>query len=69
VGLAFRRVVSKLSDESIDSLIELARVDGIVPLLQESASFNWHRRAALALLSHPQFRKIALASWRTGAGL
>ena len=63
VGLAFRRIAAKLSDESIDALIDLARVNGIVPLLQETASFNWHRKAAVALLGHPSFRKIVFKSW------
>jgi flavin-dependent dehydrogenase len=69
VGLAFRRIASRLSDESIDALIELARVNGVVPLLQQKASFNWHRKAAMALLAHPAFRKIVFKSWRTSAGL
>jgi len=68
VGLAFRRVAARLSDESIDALIELARVDGVVPLLQEHASFNWHRKAALALLAHPAFRRIVYKSWTRSAG-
>ncbi len=63
IGLAFRKIAARLSDESIDALIELARVDGVVPLLQEHASFNWHRKAAIALLGHPAFRKIAFKSW------
>jgi digeranylgeranylglycerophospholipid reductase len=63
VGLAFRRIASRLSDESIDSLIELARVNGIVPLLQQTASFNWHSRAAIALLADASFRRIVLKSW------
>lgn len=63
VGLAFRRIAARLSDETIDSLIDLARVNGIVPLLQENASFNWHRKAAIALLGHPSFRKIVFKSW------
>lgn len=69
VGLAFRRIASGLSDESIDALIELGRVNGVVPLLQENASFNWHRKAAIALLTHPSFRKIVFKSWRESAGL
>ena len=40
IGLAFRRIAAWLSDESIDDLIELARVNGVVPLLQQTASFN-----------------------------
>ena len=67
IGLAFRRIAARLSDETIDALIELARVDGVVPLLQDTASFNWHRKAAVALLGHPAFRKIVFKSW-TGDG-
>jgi geranylgeranyl reductase family protein len=69
VGLAFRRIAARLSDETIDSLIDLARVNGIVPLLQENASFNWHRKAAIALLGHPSFRKIVFKSWARGREL
>jgi digeranylgeranylglycerophospholipid reductase len=69
VGLAFRRVAARLSDESIDALIDLARVNGIVPLLQETASFNWHRKAAIALLGHPSFRKIVFKSWARSSEL
>ena len=68
VGLAFRRVAARLSDDSIDQIIELARVNGVIPLLQETASFNWHRKAAIALLGHPAFRRIVFKSlaWRDG---
>jgi flavin-dependent dehydrogenase len=62
IGLAFRTLASRLDDRAIDALVELARVDGIVPLLRETADFNWHRQSALALLKHAQFRKILLAS-------
>ena len=69
VGLAFRRMAARLSDDSIDEIIELARVNGVIPLLQETASFNWHRKAAVALLGHPSFRRIVFKSlaWRDGA--
>lgn len=63
VGLAFRKIASRLSDESIDALIDLARTNGIVPLMQKNASFNWHSKTALALLGHPSFRRIALRTW------
>jgi len=64
-GLRFRQVMAGLDDPSIDALIDLAKVNGVAPLLQRTASFNWHRRAALALLAHPAFRRIALKSWPT----
>jgi digeranylgeranylglycerophospholipid reductase len=68
VGMAFRRIAARLSDESIDALIDLARVNGVVPLLQETASFNWHRKAAIALLGHPAFRRIVFKSWVESTG-
>ena len=33
-----------------------------IPLLRQTADFNWHRRSALALLRHAQFRRILLSS-------
>jgi len=62
IGLAFRTLASRLNDRAIDALIELARVDGIVPMLRQTADFNWHRQSALALLKHAQFRRILLSS-------
>jgi geranylgeranyl reductase family protein len=62
VGLAFRLLAARLTDRGIDSLVELARIDGIIPILRQTADFNWHRRSALALLRHSQFRRILLAS-------
>jgi digeranylgeranylglycerophospholipid reductase len=61
-GLAFRAIATKLSDHAIDAIVELAGVDGLVPLLKQTANFNWHREAALALLRHAPFRRIVLSS-------
>ncbi|HTM26905.1 MAG TPA: NAD(P)/FAD-dependent oxidoreductase [Vicinamibacterales bacterium] len=62
IGLAFRTLASRMTDRAIDAVIELARVDGLVPMLRHTADFNWHRQSALALLRHAQFRKILLSS-------
>ncbi len=62
VGLAFRALALRLNDRAIDALVELARIDGLVPLLKQTADFNSHSRSALALLRHAQFRKILLGS-------
>ena len=64
-GLAFRAVAAKLNDVAVDRLVELARVDGIVPLLKQTADFNWHHTAARALLRHAEFRRIVLRSMWT----
>ena len=62
IALAFRRLAERLDDAAINSLIHLARVNGVVPLLQETASFNWHRKAVVSLLGHAAFRRIVLRS-------
>ncbi len=61
-GLAFRAMASRLSDRTIDKVVELARVDGIVPLLKQTADFNWHGAAARSLLKHPSFRRVVFGS-------
>jgi flavin-dependent dehydrogenase len=61
-GLVFRGVAARLNDVAVDHLMELARVDGIVPLLHQTADFNWHQTAARALLRHAEFRRIVLKS-------
>ena len=63
-GLAFRKLVARLNDRSMNALIELARVDGLVPLLKDVGNFNWHRRAVVELLRHAGFRRAILhALW------
>jgi digeranylgeranylglycerophospholipid reductase len=62
IGLAFRLLAARLNDRGIDSIVELARIDGIIPMLRQTADFNWHRQSALALLRHSQFRRILLSS-------
>jgi digeranylgeranylglycerophospholipid reductase len=68
MGLAFRSIATRLSDESIDELIDLAQGDTVAPLIERTASFNWHRKAAIALLGHPSVRRIVYRSWARGAG-
>jgi geranylgeranyl reductase family protein len=61
-GLAFRTLAARFDNRAVDALLELAAVDGIVPLLRRTANFNWHRQTALALLRNPGFRRIVLSS-------
>ena len=61
-GLAFRTIAARLDDRAISTLMELASVDGLVPMLKRTANFNWHRDAALALLRNTEFRKVVLSS-------
>ena len=62
-GLAFRTLAARFDNRAVDALLELAAIDGIVPLLRRTADFNWHRETALALLRHAGFRRIVLNAW------
>lgn len=61
-GIAFRKLAARLNDRSMNALIELARVDGLVPLLKDVGNFNWHRRAVVELLKHAGFRRAVLTA-------
>ena len=56
--LALRRIAQGLTDADIDGLFELARTDGIMPLIQRTAAFNHHREFIVALLKHPPARRL-----------
>ena len=57
-----RELVTRLSDREIDSFFELARTDGIMPIVRKTAQFNHHRHLIRALLRHPPARKILFRS-------
>jgi flavin-dependent dehydrogenase len=59
---ALRQVASELSDTAINALFELARHDGIMPIVRATAQFNRHRDLIRALFSHPPARRIFFRS-------
>jgi geranylgeranyl reductase family protein len=56
--LVLRRIAQRLSDAQIDGLFELARTDGLMPILRRTAAFNHHREFIVALLKHPPARRV-----------
>jgi geranylgeranyl reductase family protein len=58
--LSLRRVAHEMTDDDIEQLFELARVDGVMPIVRRTACFNRHRHLILALLKHPPVRQILL---------
>ena len=56
--LILRRIAQRLSDADIDRLFELARTDGIMPLIRRTATFNRHGEFIVALLKHPPARRV-----------
>jgi flavin-dependent dehydrogenase len=59
---SLRELVTRLSDRELDSFFELARTDGIMPIVRKTAQFNHHRHLIRALLRHPPARKILFRS-------
>ena len=59
---SLRDLVTRLSDREIDGFFELARTDGIMPIVRRTVQFNQHRHLIRALLRHPPARKILLRS-------
>jgi digeranylgeranylglycerophospholipid reductase len=56
--LVFRRIAQRLPDVRIDAIFELARTDGIMPIVRRTAAFNRHREFIVALLKHPPARRV-----------
>lgn len=59
---ALRDVASRLPDEALDSLFQLANTDGIMPIVRTTARFNRHRDLIRAIFKHPPARKILFRS-------
>jgi flavin-dependent dehydrogenase len=57
---SLRHLTDQLPDEGIEELFELARTDGIMPIVRRTATFNRHRDLILSLLSHPPARAVLM---------
>ncbi len=51
-GYMTRKFCSRLTDQQIESLFTLARVDGIFPLIKEKGNFDWHSDLLFTLFKH-----------------
>ena len=56
--LSLRLLANRLSDGEINELFELAKTDGIMPIVRRTARFNQHRDLILSLLKHPPARRV-----------
>ena len=55
-----RALAHRLDDHDIEAFFDLARTDGVMPIVRQTARFNQHRTLILALLRHPPARRILL---------
>ena len=58
--LALRQIANGLSNDEIEELFELARTDGIMPIVRRTATFNRHRQLIVSLLGHPPARRVLM---------
>ncbi len=58
IGQYTRRMCARLSDGRIESLFQLARTDGIVPIIRDRADFDWHSGLIFALLQRLSFMRF-----------
>jgi digeranylgeranylglycerophospholipid reductase len=58
IGHLTRRMCARLSDGRIESLFQLARTDGIVPIIRTTADFDRHSGLILALLERLSFMRF-----------
>ncbi len=58
VGSTTRKMCVLLSDRRIEGLFRLAQTDGIIPIIRETADFDWHSDLIRALLQRLSFMKF-----------
>ncbi len=56
--LALRMLAQRLTDSHVEALFELARTDGVMPIVRRTARFNHHRDLILSLFKHPPVRRV-----------
>jgi flavin-dependent dehydrogenase len=56
--LALRMLAQRLTDAEIDGLFDLARTNGVMPLIRGAARFNQHRDLVSALFQHAPVRRL-----------
>jgi digeranylgeranylglycerophospholipid reductase len=57
-GVRLRSIFGSLGDKKINYLIDLANKNGIVPLIQKKAQFDWMKNFFVSLLKKPMVRRI-----------
>jgi geranylgeranyl reductase family protein len=58
--LRLRTLSRRLDDRDIEAFFDLARTDGVMPIVRRTARFNEHRSLIVALLRHPPARRVLL---------
>jgi flavin-dependent dehydrogenase len=60
---ALRQAAETMSDPDIDALFDLAKTDGIMPIVRKTVRFNQHRHLIRALFNHAPARRVLLRAF------
>ncbi|HEY5594968.1 MAG TPA: NAD(P)/FAD-dependent oxidoreductase, partial [Nitrospiria bacterium] len=71
LGILLRQFYSELSDRQVDRLFDLARIEGVLPLIERKARFDWHGPIIRSVLNNGFLGTVVrstlgLAPTRTG---
>jgi geranylgeranyl reductase family protein len=55
---SLRELAERMDDAGIDALFDLARTNGVMPIVRRTARFNQHRDLIVSLLKHPPARRL-----------
>jgi len=59
IGYYARKICAKLSDSQIERIFNIAKNDGVIPLIKEKGNFDWHSELILMLIKRlPLLRYI-----------
>ena len=58
VGYYTRRICEKLSDSQVENMFQIARNDGVIPIIKKKGNFDWQSEVILALAKRAPFKSI-----------
>jgi len=58
VGYYTRKICEKLSDSQIENMFQIARNDGVIPLIKKKGNFDWQSEVILTLARRAPFKSI-----------
>jgi digeranylgeranylglycerophospholipid reductase len=67
LGLLIREFYSELSDRQVDRLFDLARVEGVMPLIERNVNFDWHGPIIRSVLNNGFLAAVVRSTLGLGA--
>ncbi|MFC2161161.1 NAD(P)/FAD-dependent oxidoreductase [Acidobacteriota bacterium] len=58
VGHYMRKICEKLSDSQVENMFQIARNDGVIPLIKKKGNFDWQSEVILALAKRAPLKSI-----------